>query len=375
MRTSSSRMRDVLTGSSFTFRYVADVIANGQRVLQDLPCTAPDFTDDDSQLVQSTGSLTFVYQDDFAQSIAPTGVADVLSPFGTQVWVYVLIEDGPAFAERVLMGQYLVTETPEIDTSRMLFQGTVVAFGDTIKVSLSDLFYGVQVNRFDTPGSPPSLASTWREVQRLTSLPLTFAVDVPDGSISSQVAYQEDRLQAVYDLANYSLDAVPFVTPDGTVSMRPNEWPAPVDVLEDGAGNLMDVERSMQDDAVFNAVVVRSYDTSDGSAILASGEVTTGPLRTREADGALSPFRRRPTFYSSQFITTKAQAQRYVATWLPRVSTLTGVTYVLTETFNPLRQLGDVITIRELGATYVGRVSSLHRTDSGQQQTTVVVDQ
>jgi hypothetical protein len=365
-------MHSVLTGSSFTFRYVADVIANGQRVMQDLPCTAPDFTDDDGQMVQSTGSLTFIYQSDFADSIAPTGVADVLSPFGTQVWVYVLVEDGPAFSERVLMGQYLVTGTPTINTSRALFLGAIVSYGDTITVDLSDLFYGVQVNRFDTPGGPPSLASTWGEIQRLTGLPVTRSIS--DGAISSQVAYQEDRLQAVYDLTNYSLDAVPFVTADGTVSMRPNTWPDPVDTLADRDGNLIDVQRSMSDDQVYNAVVVRSYDTSSGAAILASGEISSGPLRARERNGGLSPFRRRPTFYSSQFITTQAQAQAYVNRWLPRVSQLTGVEAVLTETFNPLREVGDVIIVSELSGSFLGRVKQIRRTDGAQQQTTVAVN-
>ncbi|SBN64462.1 hypothetical protein GA0004736_3422 [Curtobacterium sp. 9128] len=373
MRTSSQQMRSVLTGASFTFRFVADVIANGQRVLQDLPCTAPDFTDDDGQQVQSTGSLTFVYQDDFAKSIAPTGVGDVLSPFGTQVWVYVLVEDGPAFSERVRIGQYLVTSTPTINTTRMLFMGAAVTVGDEITVSLSDLLYGVQVNRFDVPGSPPSLTSTWSEVQRLTGLPLTRSI--PDAAISTQVAYQEDRLQAVYDLANYSLDAVPYITPDGTVSMRPNAWPAVVDRLTARHGNLIDVKRSLVDDQVYNAIVVRSYDTSKGTAILASGELTSGPLRARETDGSLSPFRRRPKFYSSQYLTTVGQAQAYVNTWLPRVSQLTGVEVVLTETFNPLREVGDVLTVAEIGNTFNGRVTRIRRTDAAQQETTVAVTQ
>jgi hypothetical protein len=375
VRASSAAMRIAVTGGSFTYRWVADVIANGQRVIRDVPCTAPDFTDDDSQLVQCTGSLTFVYQDAFARSIAPEGIGDVLSPFGTQVWVYVLVEAGPALSERVLMGQYLVTETPEINSQRMPFLGATISLGDTVRVSLSDLFYGVQVDRFYTPGSPRSMRSAWREVQRLTGLPVTRTAAVPDSAISSQVAYQEDRLQAVYDLAKYSLDAVPYMTPDGTVSMRPNDWPAPVDKLSDGLGNLINVERGMQDDNVFNAVVVRSYDSTDGSAILASGEITSGPLRTREANGGLSPFRRRPTFHSSQYITTKSQARAYVNRWLPRVSRLTGVVYDLTETFNPLRQIGDVLTITDGGKKYAGRVSTIRRTDAASQQTSVVVIQ
>ncbi|WP_141399280.1 hypothetical protein [Curtobacterium sp. 'Ferrero'] len=375
MRPSSAQLRMAISGASFTFRWVADVIKDGERVLQDLPCTAPSFTDDDSQQVQSTGSLSFVYQDDFARSIAPSGVADVLSPFGTQVWAYVLVEDGPALSERVLMGQYLVDSTPSINSTRMLFNGAAVTVGETIDVTLSDLFYGVQVDRFYTPGSPSSLTSAWTEVQRLTGLPVTRPSDVPDAPIPKSVAYQEDRLQAVYDLATYSVDAVPFVTPDGTVSMRPNTWPGPVDTLSDGdGGNLIRVDRGMSPDDVYNAIAVRAYDTTDGSAVLASGQITDGPLRAAEPDGALSPFRRRPKFYQSQYITNRLQAKAYVDRWLPRVAQLTGVEHDLTETFNPLRQIGDVITVQELGvAPYVGRVTRIQRSDATTQQTTVKV--
>jgi hypothetical protein len=375
MRAHSQRLLAAITGASFTYRWVADVIVGGERLMQDLPCTAPSFDDDDSRQVQSTGSIEFVYQDDFARSIAPSGVADVLSPFGTQVWVYLLIEAGPALSERVMMGQYLVDGAPSINTTRMLFLGSPVAVGDVISVTLSDLFYGVQVDRFYTPGSPPSLASTWAEAQRLTGLPVTRTALVPDGPISGQVAYQEDRLQAVYDLANYSLDAVPYVTADGTVSMRPNDWTDPVDTLSDADGNLISTEWGMSPDDVFNAIAVRSYDSTDGSAILASGEITSGPLRAQEPDGSLSPYRRRPKFYSSQYITTFDQADRYVKTWLPRLSRLTGVEVKITETLNPLRELGDVLRVVELGHEFVGRVSKIQRSESGQQQTTVRVGQ
>ncbi len=340
--------------------------------MQDLPCSAPEFTDDDSQQVQSTGSLTFVWQDAFARSIAPTSVADVLSPFGTQVWVYLLIEDGPAFSERVPMGQYLVDGTPSINTNpdavpRHPDHGRRRHQGDALRLVLW------------RPGRPvlhARLAAVARvDVERGAAShrpPCDTHGRVPDAKISGQVAYQEDRLQAVYDLANYSLDAVPFVTPDGTVSMRPNEWPDPVDVLEYGTGNLIDVGRGMADDDVYNAIAVRAYDSSDGSAILASGQVNDGrcgrPSRTvhcrRSAVGRRST-RRSSSPRSSRLATTSK--------WLPRVSRLTGVEVELTEVLNPLRELGDVLTVRDIGHEFIGRVSKIRRSDSGQQITTVKV--
>ncbi len=78
------------------------------------------------------------------------------------------------------MGQYIIDGTPSINTKRMLFLGSPVALGDVIDVTVSDLFYGVQVDRFYTPGSPRSTKSAWKEVQRLTGLPLTRVPAVPD---------------------------------------------------------------------------------------------------------------------------------------------------------------------------------------------------
>ncbi|MFJ3029816.1 hypothetical protein ACIPEQ_13315 [Curtobacterium sp. NPDC087080] len=371
MRPGSSALRDVLTGS-FDRRWLIDVFYDGVRVLQDVPCTRPDFTDDGSQLVQSTGTTTIVYQGDFADSIAPTDVGDLLAPFGAQVEVYMIVTAGPGFSERVRMGRYMIAETPSVVTSRFLFNGGVASRGDRIELTLKDLFYGVQVDRFDTPGSPPSVASAWAEVQRLTGLQVTRSI--ADGPIPATVAYQEDRLQGVYDVANYSLDAVACLTADGTVSMRPNTWTAPVDTLRWGdAGTLVDVSRGLANDSVYNKVVVRAYDSSQGAAVLASGEVTDGPLRTRNRDGSLSPYRRRPTFYSSQFITTQAQAENYVAKWLPRVSQLAAVEVTLTEVVNPLREVGDVLTVQRVGEQFTARVTGIRRGTASTQETTVEV--
>jgi len=192
------------------------------------------------------------------------------------------------------------------------------------------------------------------------------------------VAYQQDRLQSVYDIADQALDAVPFITPDGTVSMRPNEWPATVATLKGGdEGTLVSVDRGLSSASVYNKVVVRSY-ANGGAAVLASAEITDGRLRTRNADGSKSPYGRAPYFYSSQLITTTAQAQAYANKWLPRVSKLRSVQVVLTETFNPLREIGDVLDVQRITSgvvaeEFTGRVVSIQRDDQATQTTTVAV--
>lgn len=366
MRFGTLNLKQVLKGS-FNKRYVADVFYDRVRRLQDVPCTNVTLTDAATSLVQGTGSITIIYQDDFAQEIAPKDVADLLSPFGTQIVVSVIITAGAGFTERIPLGVYEVAETPEIITTRYLFQGGVVSKGDRITVTLKDLLAGVQRDEFDTPGAPTDLTSVWGEVQRLTGLPLTRTV--PDGPISTTVAYQQDKLQAVYDLATV-LDATVCMTADGTLSMRPNAWPDPIDTLSSGDdGTLVNVGRGMANDLVYNKIVVRAY--GGGNGVLASAEITDGPLRTRNADGSLSPYRTAPYFFTSRYVTTTAQAQQYADLNLPRVSKLRGVSVALTEVFNPLRDLGDVITVQRLGESFIGRVTNIAR-DGGPTQVTTV---
>jgi hypothetical protein len=373
MRFGTPALKDVLRLGDFNKRYVADFFSNGVRMAKDVPITMPRFDDSASSLVQGTGSFRVIYQDDFAREVSPSQIGDLFSPFGTQVAISVIITVGAGFTERVPLGLYLVSETPSIITTRYLFNGALVTKGDQIDISIKDLFYGVQRDRFQVPGSPPDLSSVWAEVQRLTGLTVTKTIT--DGVITAAVAYQEDKLQAVYDLATV-LDATACMLSDGTVSMRPNVWPAAVDALSWGdAGTLVSAGRGMANDLVYNQVVVRSYDSGTGAAVLAMAELTTGPLRTRNADGSLSPYRRVPYFYSSQFITTAAQAQAYADLTLPRVSKLRSVSVKLTEIFNPLRDIGDVITVNRLGETFLGRVTDISRTDQATQETTVAVGQ
>lgn len=381
MRFGSPALKSALTGS-FNKRYVMDVIANGARVLQDAPITAPQFTDSGTAQVQSTGSCTLVYKDDFAKSVAPSQIGDTFAPFGTQLAIYSLVTVGPALTERTLLGVYLITDTPKIITTRAVFAGNVIARGDLIDLTFSDLFAGVQKDRFDTPGAATDKSSVWNEYQRLTGLPVTRTVT--DAAIPASVAYQEDKLQACYDLATV-LDTVAYMTPDGTASMRPNVWPAAVDSLWSnaardsqgntvGGGTLVDVVPRLSNSDVYNAVVVRGTDPSGGTIVLATAEVTDGPLRVRNPDGSLSPYRRVPYYYTSQYITTQAQAQAYADKQLARVSKLRSLTYDLTEAFNPLREVGDVLNVYRLGDAFVCRITDIHRDTGSTQTLTVTVD-
>lgn len=373
MRFSSSALPGVLTGD-FTWRWVADVVLNGARVIADLPLTDVSFADDGTALVQGTGSCTVIYQGVFAESIAPADIGDLLTPFGTTLDVAVIVTSGDVFQERIRMGTYLISETPSIQTAAFSFMGASLSRGDRVQLNLKDLFYGVQRDRFATPGSAPDRSSVWKEYQRLLDLSVTLSVG--DGPIPASVAYQEDKLQACYDLASV-LDATACMLSDGTASMRPNVWPAPIDVLSAGDvdpnGTLVSASRAMSNDDVYNQVIVRT-NAGDGTAVLGTASVGDGPLRTRNADGTRSPYRSVPYFYSSDYVKTQSQGQAVANQMLPRVSRLRSVEVDLVEKFNPLREVGDVIRVRRMTETFVGRVMKIQRNSKQTQTTTVVVN-
>lgn len=605
MRLYTQQLLQVLARGTFDSRWVCDVFYDGARKMQDVDLEDVKLTEDATAKVQQSGSLKIVYQGRDGVSIAPQGVEDILSPFGTTLALYMLITNGPRFEARVPMGVFVVSDTPTIETVPWSFRGKTLSKGDRIGLTFKDPFYKVLRNRFDVPGVTPSLASTYAEIQRLTRLTVTRSADVPDGPIPRALVYEEDRLDAVYELAK-ALDAIPYMRADGSLSLRPNVWGEPVDTISaanadqapvvltpegrtawteqrrnralnprmvstgllyevgvrwgwvasfpttggpdecpsyarltvgagtvgagrgfdwymnmdtvgmntasgkaqpvvagetltvrakvraskaapgnlrlrihdgvsawlmptltvpavalpanewvelshtftvpasgflsvraevnatgwtstdtwdqaalqvgdggdyfDGTtnpggglqrtrwvtaanagpsvvetreiipatyapqrpqrGTLVRVKRGMTAEGVYNRVVVRAQGQQAG--VLAAGEITGGPLRASNADGADSPFGRVPYFLSSQLVTTPAQAEAEVAKWLPRVSRPQATVLDIEEIVNPLREVGDVVTIKRLGESFPARVVKVQRS-SGRTQTTSVL--
>lgn len=367
MRFGSTTLRQILTGS-FDHYYTADIYYAGERRLSDVAITNVRFKEDASAKIQASGSCTVVWQDAYATSISPTTPQSVLAPFGGEIYLYSVIVAGP-FMEKVPLGQFRITDVPSAQDEEMLFKGQYITTGSLVDVEFADRLQRVQQDRFDTPSAPTDLSSVWSEIGRQTGLQLTK--NIADAVIPRSVAYQEDRLQAVYDLANV-LDASLHMTSDGALSMRPNAWPAPVDALLRGTnGSIVNVGKAMSTDGVYNRVAVRSS-TDSGSGILAVAVKTDGPLRAVNPDGSRSPWGAVTEFVDSPYVTTTTQAQAYAQRELARVAVLGKKTIPVVETFNPLRERGDVITIQRTTTTLTGRIDTIDR-DAGATQTMQVI--
>lgn len=365
MRFGSDILKGILTGS-FNHYWSADLYYNGERRMQDVPITAPRASEDANANIQQSMSCTVVWTDDFGRSVLPTAVQDDFAPFGAQLQVFCIVEAGE-FLERVPYGWFQITNVPDARDEQMRFRGDWITVGSIVELELKELLAAVAEESFDVPTSPKALTSAWDEVGRITGFALDRAV--PDAAITRTVMYEDNKLDALYDLMSVILAAVPHMNADGTLGARPKSWPEPVDRITRDV--IVSVGSMMSAAQVYNRVVVRA-NGSDQASVLAVAEITTGPLRVRNADGSRSPFGARTRYLSSEFVTTKAQAQKWADEELAQRSLLRTRVVPVVELFNPLRERGDVVLIERPTQWLIGRVVTIDR-DHPTQSLTVEI--
>ncbi|KQQ65086.1 hypothetical protein [Microbacterium sp. Leaf320] len=370
MRRSTDLLGGVLTGD-FDHHWSADLIYNGERRLQDVPLTDVRFGEDADAEVQQSGSCRIIWTDTFGKAMAPREITDAFTPFGAQLRVYSNITSGP-FSERMQYGVFEITDVPSARDEDMFFRGSIITIGSEIELELKELLAGVGEESFDVPSSPSGLSSTWDEIGKVSGLQL--AREVADQPITRTIMYPDSKLEAVYELMDVMLDCVAHMTADGALAARPNAWPAPVHTIRRGeGGQLVRMGRKMSADRVYNRVVVRAT-SGDQKAVLAIAEITEGPLRVREPNGARSPFGARTFRQSSEYVTTAAQAQAWADSTLPTVSTLKASVVPVEMTFDPRIERGDVILIQQLRGTVTGRVRTITRSARARQSLTVEIE-
>lgn len=369
MRTGSAQLREILRGS-FDHGFTLDLYYDGARRMQNVPCKNVELREDGDAKIQQSGSLTIVWTDEFAQSISPTEVGSVLAPFGSIIHLSSIVSTKEGFSERVLLGQYEITDVPLMVDEDMLFQGQLVTISSTVRIEFKERLAGVEFDRFDVPFQPSSLASTYDELGRIAQLPITRTL--PDAPISRSVVYEESRLDAVYDLSE-QLGGIPHMTAHGTLSQRPKDWGAPVDDLRRGdRGSVVKIGRALSASGVYNRVAVRGK-TDDQTAILATAQITDGALRVANPDGSRSPFGRRTRFLSSEYVVTNDQAQGWANSELPRSSSIRAAIVPVVEIYNPLRERGDVVTLHRARDEVLARVVTVDRSADARMDLTVEV--
>lgn len=170
--------------------------------------------------------------------------------------------------------------------------------------------------RFTTPQVPRAGGTLGSEFVRLMvdGIPVLIDERLADRAVPTSFQWDEDRLGALYDLA----DAWPArirMDEFGQCRVLPplGDTPVPVLTFTDGIGGTL-VSAPTEDtrDGVYNVVVARSSATDDPSRPPVQGQarVTAGPF---SADG---PYGAVVRFWSSPLATTKAQLDASAASLL-----------------------------------------------------------
>lgn len=176
-----------------------------------------------------------------------------------------------------------------------------------VRLDAVDLTVNVDRDKFEFPESPKGPSPTAvGEFRRLTAdyFPTVVDAGVVDTPVSGQLVYDRERLDACQDLlgrvsARYRMGG------DGECHIYPYGG-APVLRVEPGNA-LVSVKRKQSLDGLYNRWVVEGKDGENGQPVRGAVSIETGPLRYG------GPHGKAPYFYSSEMITTQAQAEDYAA--------------------------------------------------------------
>lgn len=314
--------------------WTADLMYDGDRRLEGLTIAEPDISWDLGRFVVASGSVQIVWSDTFGTSVIPTEIGDWFAPFGAELQIDVIIRAGE-FRDRVPICRVVIESIPDAEDRRMLFQGVPFVPGQTFTVNVSDRLTKVARDEFLVPTAAGS-GSAWQEIQAITRFPVIRST--VDATVPVGMAY-EGKKDAVVSKLFDLMGSWPHLTPDGVLTGISKAWGDPVDEIR-GA---VSAPVSMDSAETYNVVIVEGKDAA-GDPIRATASVREGFLRVTNTDGGASPFGSKPFRYSSEFLDTYPKCAAYASELLERVSRLRGVRRKVVEPFNPLREVGDVVT-------------------------------
>ncbi|WP_382307272.1 hypothetical protein [Herbiconiux sp. UC225_62] len=361
MRATDTLFADILTDST-TRRITADLFVGLDRVAEGIECSSIDLVWDGSQQVLCSGKVELVYQDDWGRSIAPEKLTDWLAPFGAWLDLKYEITMGD-FSRSVRLGRLVVQKPRDVRRQRMVLAGRVFYPGEKITVDVADAFSITMRERFVTPGQPPTAATAWGELARLTGWPILR--NVPDVDVPQTVTYQENRLDAVFDLGDV-LGGSPYLRADNTLTIRPFTPGAVVATLHDGPeGQIVSHTVSEWDaDQVYNQVVVRITD-GDMVTAIADARITEGRLRYGLA--SQGAWGRIPYYVSSEYLKSVDQARAYAQSRLAIVSQQKTTIASIEMLPDPRLEVGDVVRLEASvdGSVTVGRIQKIALSTTG----------
>ena len=304
-----------------------DVFYAGALVYEDLPVESGSVNIDEGSRVRRSATLSVA-----DPSLDPSGIIDLLAPFGTEFMVRRGIRFGEGDEETIPLGVFRVDEA-----SRS-------SWFDGVNITGSDRSGGLADARFVAGWNTPAGKEIRVEIEDIVRdvYPNVEFYDLTDDDSPTQAGvWERDRMDTIERLAT-ALGAEFIFDNLGRAILRPvvtglaEELDWSVDAGEDGV--MLDVSTGISRDEVYNAVVATGEQSDNSPAVTGYAFVMGGPL----AWGG--PFGKKPRFFTSQFLTTMDQATKAAQSILVR-STGFSRTINPVSIVNPALDVGDTIEI------------------------------
>ena len=308
----------------------------------DVPILSGRQTVQGSQMVPERVTLTVPAVADGRSWVPGEDPTHPLARFGQRLAIDVNVTASRARSWRSQLGWFQVQDWSES------------ADGATVDVECVGLLQRPSDDRLPAPSSPASGSTFVSEFRRLMSggIPVSIDAALVDRACPLSFAWAEDRLGALYDLA----DAWPariLTGGDGIVRVLPPlpDTPTPVLTWTDGQGGvLMSAPASDTRDGIYTSVVVRSSATDATNRVPVQAEAFAGQVEYQsDTYGVVRKF------YSSPLIATDAQAQATAQTMLAdSLRPARQITVTLPP--DPRVELGDAVSTVWDGVTRDGWV-------------------
>ncbi|MEV0725999.1 DUF5047 domain-containing protein [Micromonospora purpureochromogenes] len=270
----------------------------------EIPILGGDVQADADADVRSTLELTTE-----GHGMWPDQAADLIAPYGNELFVERGIHYGNGATEWVSLGYFRIYSSEQDD-----------APSGPIRVSARDRMSGIVDGRLTAPRQFPVSMTFGAVVLALVGEIYPWAIVEWDDSTSSQpigrqVIAEEDRYAILNDLVT-SVGKIWWWDHRGVLVIRTPPSPsAPVwDVNHGQGGVLVSFGRRLTREGVYNAVVATG-EAADTTTPVRAVVVDANPTSPTFWGGA---FGKVPRFYSSPFITTASQARSAAASMLSK---------------------------------------------------------
>lgn len=353
MRQVSERLAQILDDGSFAASLSVDVFYGAERTLQDL-AVAPSWQLKwtKSAEVPGAGRVLVQYDSEAGESLTPREFTDRLAPFGQAAAPKILIR-ADRFEEQVQVGRWRITDVPTARDDTLSTPARVITTGSFVELDLMDPLEGVRASEFTRPEQPPSNATAWSELQRLTGMKIVRSVG--DVAVPSSVTYEMSdggRMKAVRELAS-ALGGSAYVTSDGALTVLP-------DVLGPVRGRftvgddakILRLEHGMSSQGIYNEVV-GLFEDDNRNTIRSVAQVTDGPLSVR------GEFGRRTRYYSSPLVKTQSGADSAVRKILAQSVAAKSFRIPVDARLDPRYEVGDTVQLERPTETFTGQIAEI----------------